>query len=93
MSNLIRVDVAASELEAKMDDLEALEAKVEELTNQVVELEASLSTLHSDVHEANPDGDNPAGIDDQFLNEQQVTDLVLDLVHTILQDATISIDF
>jgi|7_EtaG_2_1085326.scaffolds.fasta_scaffold18432_3 outer membrane murein-binding lipoprotein Lpp len=93
MSNLIHVDVDASELEAKMDDLEALEAKVEELTNQVVELEASLSTLHSDVHEANPDGDSPAGIDDQALNEEQIRDLVLDLVHSILQDATISIDF
>jgi len=39
MTNLIRVEVDASELEAKLEDLEALEAKVEELTNSVQVLE------------------------------------------------------
>ena len=39
MTNLIRVEVDTSELEAKLEDLEVLEAKVEELTNQLANIE------------------------------------------------------
>tara|TARA_R100001369_G_scaffold25630_1_gene46619 strand:+ start:2835 stop:3101 length:267 start_codon:yes stop_codon:yes gene_type:complete len=87
MTNLIRVEVDASELEAKIEDLEALEIKVEELTTTVEALEDHIREVEQ---QANLEGDDPAGTD--MLAKFMTQDEIEEFVKEVLREASISID-
>ena len=80
MTNLIRVEVDTSELEAKLEDLEVLEAKVEELTNQL----ANIEVVHTS------EGEDTEGAD--MLAKFMTRDEIEEFIKEILRDAPISID-
>ena len=87
MTNLIRVEVDASELEAKIEDLEALEIKVEELTTTVEALEDHIREVEQ---QANLEGDDPEGTD--MLAKFMTQDEIEEFVKEVLREASISID-
>tara|TARA_R110000824_G_scaffold25826_1_gene89471 strand:- start:1105 stop:1419 length:315 start_codon:yes stop_codon:yes gene_type:complete len=103
MTNLIHVDVDASELEAKVQNelelqielledrmgqqIDALTAKVEELSTTVETLE---DHLREEAQQASLEGENPEGTDmlAKFLTQDEIDEFVKE----ILREATISID-
>mgnify|MGYP003648503126 FL=1 len=90
MTNLIRVEVDASELEAKLEDLEALESRIEELTTSVQVLEDEFERQREEAQQASLEGDNPEGTDmlAKFLTQDEIDEFVKE----ILREASISID-
>lgn len=90
MSNLIRVEVDTSELEAKLEDLEALESRIEELTTSVQVLEDELGCQREEAQQASLEGDNTEGAD--MLSKFMTQDEIEEFIKEILRDAPISID-
>ena len=86
MTNLIRVEVDASELEAKLEDLEALEAKVEELTNSVQVLEDEIDRQREEAQL--PSEEEGSDMLAKFLTRDEIDEFVKE----ILREAPISID-